>query len=53
MVSLWLLRMQDGVVRVKGDEFWHMTRVLRLRIHDRYCLTTYLGCLTVIYNYVS
>ncbi|KAH0727334.1 hypothetical protein KY284_003199 [Solanum tuberosum] len=27
--------MQDGVVRVKGDEFWHMTRVLRLTIHDR------------------
>ncbi|TMX04976.1 hypothetical protein EJD97_003761 [Solanum chilense] len=26
---------KDGVVRVKGDEFWHMTRVLRLRIHDR------------------
>ncbi|KAJ8529992.1 hypothetical protein K7X08_036827 [Anisodus acutangulus] len=26
---------KDGVVRVKGDEFWHMTRVLRLKIHDR------------------
>ncbi|XP_055815985.1 uncharacterized protein LOC129885652 isoform X1 [Solanum dulcamara] len=26
---------KDGVVRVKGDEFWHMTRVLRLTIHDR------------------
>ncbi|KAH0784688.1 hypothetical protein KY290_004286 [Solanum tuberosum] len=25
----------DGIVRVKGDEFWHMTRVLRLTIHDR------------------
>ncbi|KAK4340148.1 hypothetical protein RND71_041610 [Anisodus tanguticus] len=35
MVYLLFLRMQDGVVRVKGDEFWHMTRVLRLTIHDR------------------
>ncbi|KAJ8572437.1 hypothetical protein K7X08_008948 [Anisodus acutangulus] len=26
---------KDGVVRVKGDEFWHMTRVLRLTIDDR------------------
>ncbi|KAL0422512.1 UNVERIFIED_CONTAM: Ribosomal RNA small subunit methyltransferase E [Sesamum latifolium] len=24
-----------GVVRVEGDEFWHMTRVLRLGINDR------------------
>ncbi|CAH9081884.1 unnamed protein product [Cuscuta europaea] len=26
---------KGSVVRVKGDEFWHMTRVLRLTIHDR------------------
>ncbi|KAK6159191.1 hypothetical protein DH2020_006505 [Rehmannia glutinosa] len=26
---------KGGVVRVKGDEFWHMTRVLRLGINDR------------------
>lgn len=23
-------------MRVKGDEFWHMTKVLRLGINDRY-----------------
>ncbi|KAL0334973.1 UNVERIFIED_CONTAM: hypothetical protein Sradi_4709200 [Sesamum radiatum] len=28
-----------GVVRVEGDEFWHMTRVLRLGINDRYDFT--------------
>ncbi|KAL8541624.1 hypothetical protein ACS0TY_002767 [Phlomoides rotata] len=26
---------KGGVVRVKGDEFWHMTKVLRLGIDDR------------------
>ncbi|XP_011088047.1 uncharacterized protein LOC105169358 [Sesamum indicum] len=26
---------KGGVVRVEGDEFWHMTRVLRLGINDR------------------
>ncbi|KAL8060753.1 hypothetical protein ABFX02_02G045800 [Erythranthe guttata] len=26
---------KGGVVRVKGDEFWHMTKVLRLGINDR------------------
>nr|GMD02696.1 ribosomal RNA small subunit methyltransferase E isoform X1 [Ipomoea batatas] len=26
---------QGSVVRVKGDEFWHMTRVLRLKVNDR------------------
>ncbi|KAL6494633.1 hypothetical protein OROGR_031433 [Orobanche gracilis] len=26
---------KGGVVRVQGDEFWHMTRVLRLGIKDR------------------
>lgn len=30
--------MQDGVVRVQGDEFWHMTKVLRLGNDDRYPL---------------
>ncbi|KAL0365286.1 UNVERIFIED_CONTAM: Ribosomal RNA small subunit methyltransferase E [Sesamum angustifolium] len=28
--------LSGGVVRVEGDEFWHMTRVLRLGINDRY-----------------
>lgn len=23
-------------MRVKGDEFWHMTKVLRLGVDDRY-----------------
>ncbi|KAL3538777.1 hypothetical protein ACH5RR_002143 [Cinchona calisaya] len=26
---------KGGVVRVQGDEFWHMTKVLRLNINDR------------------
>lgn len=26
---------KGGVVRVEGDEFWHMTKVLRLNIDDR------------------
>lgn len=26
---------KGGVVRVKGDEFWHMTKVLRLGVDDR------------------
>ncbi|KAM1318134.1 hypothetical protein ACFX13_003436 [Malus domestica] len=26
---------KGGVVRVQGDEFWHMTKVLRLRANDR------------------
>ncbi|XP_019169021.1 PREDICTED: uncharacterized protein LOC109164917 [Ipomoea nil] len=26
---------EGSVVRVKGDEFWHMTRVLRLKVNDR------------------
>ncbi|CAA0842053.1 methyltransferases [Striga hermonthica] len=26
---------KGGIVRVKGDEFWHMTRVLRLGVNDR------------------
>ena len=30
--------MQGGVVRVQGDEFWHMTKVLRLGMDDRYPL---------------
>ncbi|XP_071727054.1 uncharacterized protein [Rutidosis leptorrhynchoides] len=32
---------KGSVVRVQGDEFWHMTKVLRLNIDDRYaCLYT-------------
>lgn len=27
--------MQGGIVRVEGDEFWHMTKVLRLSTNDR------------------
>ncbi|GER36927.1 ribosomal RNA small subunit methyltransferase E [Striga asiatica] len=30
-----LENLQGGIVRVKGDEFWHMTRVLRLGVNDR------------------
>ncbi|PKA50420.1 16S rRNA (uracil1498-N3)-methyltransferase [Apostasia shenzhenica] len=26
---------KDEVIRVQGDEFWHMTRVLRLGVNDR------------------
>ncbi|BFG30900.1 hypothetical protein CerSpe_171740 [Prunus speciosa] len=26
---------KGGIVRVQGDEFWHMTKVLRLRTNDR------------------
>ncbi|CAL9022622.1 unnamed protein product [Prunus brigantina] len=26
---------RGGIVRVQGDEFWHMTKVLRLRTNDR------------------
>ncbi|CDP20396.1 unnamed protein product [Coffea canephora] len=26
---------RGGIVRVQGDEFWHMTKVLRLNINDR------------------
>ncbi|KAK8938125.1 hypothetical protein KSP40_PGU017588 [Platanthera guangdongensis] len=28
--------MQGEVVRVEGDEFWHMTKVLRLSLSDRF-----------------
>jgi len=27
--------MQGSVIRVQGDEFWHMTKVLRLSTNDR------------------
>lgn len=26
---------KGGLVRVQGDEFWHMTKVLRLKVNDR------------------
>lgn len=26
---------KGGVIRVQGDEFWHMTKVLRLSVKDR------------------
>ncbi|XP_031479235.1 uncharacterized protein LOC116250043 isoform X2 [Nymphaea colorata] len=26
---------KGNIVRVQGDEFWHITRVLRLNVHDR------------------
>ncbi|XP_075074117.1 uncharacterized protein LOC107814615 isoform X1 [Nicotiana tabacum] len=35
LYSLIAELVEDGVVRVKGDEFWHMTRVLRLSVDDR------------------
>lgn len=28
-------KMQGGIVRVQGDEFWHMSKVLRLTTNDR------------------
>jgi 16S rRNA U1498 N3-methylase RsmE len=30
------ITLQGEVVRIQGDEFWHMTRVLRLGVNDRY-----------------
>ncbi|CAN1302642.1 Ribosomal RNA small subunit methyltransferase E [Linum perenne] len=38
---------KGGVVRVQGDEFWHMTKVLRLNANDRYCLCMELGAHSV------
>jgi 16S rRNA U1498 N3-methylase RsmE len=35
MVKLVGINPQGEVVRIQGDEFWHMTRVLRLGINDR------------------
>ncbi|PVH31281.1 hypothetical protein PAHAL_9G102900 [Panicum hallii] len=29
------ITLQGEVVRIQGDEFWHMTRVLRLGVNDR------------------
>eukprot|EP00252_Welwitschia_mirabilis_P023920 TRINITY_DN6899_c0_g1_i1.p1 TRINITY_DN6899_c0_g1~~TRINITY_DN6899_c0_g1_i1.p1 ORF type:complete len:312 (+),score=39.08 TRINITY_DN6899_c0_g1_i1:124-1059(+) len=26
---------KDNIVHLEGDEFWHMSKVLRLRVHDR------------------
>ena len=31
-----IIIMQGDIVRVQGDEFWHMTKVLRLSTNDRY-----------------
>ena len=31
-----IITLQGEVVRIQGDEFWHMTRVLRLGVSDRY-----------------
>ncbi|KAL3843845.1 hypothetical protein ACJIZ3_001248 [Penstemon smallii] len=41
---------KGGLVRLEGDEFWHMTKVLRLGINDKYGLTSsfisiFLSCL--------
>ncbi|KAK9666538.1 hypothetical protein RND81_14G192000 [Saponaria officinalis] len=36
---------KGGVVRVQGDEFWHMTKVLRLGVNDRIELFNGKGCL--------
>jgi 16S rRNA U1498 N3-methylase RsmE len=30
------ITLQGEVIRIQGDEFWHMTRVLRLGINDRF-----------------
>ncbi|CAI0401241.1 unnamed protein product [Linum tenue] len=38
---------KGAVVRVQGDEFWHMTKVLRLTTNDRYCLMVELGAHSV------
>lgn len=35
-VDLFSVKMQGCVVRVQGDEVWHMTKVLRLGLNDRY-----------------
>ncbi|KAK9666539.1 hypothetical protein RND81_14G192100 [Saponaria officinalis] len=36
---------KGGVVRVQGDEFWHMSKVLRLGVNDRIELFNGKGCL--------
>lgn len=36
LLFVLLMIIQGGIVRVQGDEFWHMTKVLRLRTNDRY-----------------
>ncbi|XP_074286043.1 uncharacterized protein LOC141611415 isoform X2 [Silene latifolia] len=36
---------KGGVVRVQGDEFWHMIKVLRLKVNDRIELFNGKGCL--------
>ncbi|KAH9620841.1 hypothetical protein KSS87_004705 [Heliosperma pusillum] len=45
LVNFYLLRNRNaipgGVVRVQGDEFWHMTKVLRLTVNDSVCLLKY------------
>ncbi|KAM7474770.1 hypothetical protein LguiB_022013 [Lonicera macranthoides] len=38
-------KMQGGIVRVQGDEFWHMSKVLRLTTNDRVELFNGKGCL--------
>ncbi|KAL6270677.1 hypothetical protein ACE6H2_027588 [Prunus campanulata] len=35
LLFVLLMIIQGGIVRVQGDEFWHMTKVLRLRTNDR------------------
>ena len=35
---LFTLTKQGRGVRIQGDEFWHMTKVLRLSARDRYFL---------------
>lgn len=36
---------KGAIVRVEGDEFWHMTKVLRLNVNDRVELFNGKGCL--------
>lgn len=31
-----IITLQGEVIRIQGDEFWHMTRVLRLGVNDRF-----------------
>lgn len=40
-------------MRVKGDEFWHMTKVLRLGIDDRYGFCSDIFNLSCILGIIS
>lgn len=41
------------MIRVEGDEFYHMTRVLRLNVNDRYDVSVLLSaCQAIIFGLI-